>query len=113
MLVDLKMRWFRNSICSGRLAIFLLLDLKIVKEDFSELSVSLFALNHFVSWVMINLHLDLMSSAVLLWKNIVVSSAKSLVCPSGQHLCKSFINRIKKSGPRTEPWGTPQVIGRV
>ena len=84
-----------------------------MKEDFSEFNVSLFALNQLVNWVIIIVPLDLMSSMELLWKNIVVSSANSLVLPSGQQFGKSLINNIKNSGPSTEPWGTPHVIGRV
>ena len=74
-----------------------------MKEDLSELRVSLFALNQLVNWVIIVLPLVLMSSIELLWKNIVVSSAKSLVLPSGQQLGKSLINNIKNNGPSTEP----------
>ena len=85
-----------------------------MKEDFSEFNVSLFALNQLVNWVIIIVPFDdLMPSMELLWKNIVVSSAKSLVLPSGQQFGKSLINNIKNSGPSTEPWGTPHVIGRV
>ena len=105
--------WLRNSISFGMLGITFLLDLNIVKDDFSELRVSLFALNQLVSWVIIILPVDFMSSMELLWKNIVVSSANNLVLPSGQLLCRSFMNNIKKSGPSMEPWGTPQVIGKV
>ena len=90
-----------------------LLDLKIVKDDFSEFRVSLLALNQLVSCVIIILPFDLILSIELLWKNIVVSSAKSLVLPSGQQFGKSLINKIKNSGPSTEPCGTPQVIGSI
>ena len=41
-------------------------------------------------------------------KKMVVSSAKILTLPDGQHIGKSLINNRKSSGPRTEPWGTPQ-----
>ena len=40
-----------------------------------------------------------------------MSSAKSLTFPSGQHLYKSFMKSIKNKGPRTEPCGTPHVMG--
>ena len=42
----------------------------------------------------------------------MVSSAKSLTFPSGQHLYKSFMNSMKNKGPRTEPCGTQYVMGR-
>ena len=90
-----------------------MLDLKIVKDDLSALRVSLFALNQFVSCVIMILPLDIMSFMLLLWKKIVVSSAKSLVLPSGQQIGRSLIKRRKRSGPKTEPCGTPQDIGRV
>ena len=109
----LLISWFRNSILSGRLGIVFLLDLKIVKDDSSALRVSLFALNQFMSCIIMILPLDIMSFMLLLWKKIVVSSAKSLVLPSGQQIGRSLIKRRKRSGPKTEPCGTPQDIGRV
>ena len=90
-----------------------MLDLNIVKDDLSAMRVSLLALNQYVSCVIMIFPLDTISLMLLLWKKIVVSSAKSLVLPSGQHLGKSFIKRRKRRGPRTEPCGTPQDIGRV
>ena len=44
---------------------------------------------------------------------MVVSSAKILTLPEGQHIGKSLINNRKSSGPRTEPWGTPQDMDLV
>ena len=44
---------------------------------------------------------------------MVVSSAKILTLPEGQHVGKSLINNRKSSGPRTEPWGTPHDIDLV
>ena len=43
----------------------------------------------------------------------VVSSAKRIENRSSDALEKSFINTIKKRGPRIEPWGTPCVINFV
>ena len=83
----------------------------MVKVDLSAFNVSLFALSQFVNWVIIILPVLMISLILSLWKNIVVSSAKSLTLPSGQHLCRSLINNIKNRGPRTEPWGTPQEMG--
>ena len=84
-----------------------------MNDDFSELRVSLFALNQFVSWIIIVLLFILRSSIEFVWKNIVVSSAKSRVFPSVQHLCKSFMNKIKERGPSTEPFCTQHFIGWV
>ena len=39
----------------------------------------------------------------------VVSSAKRIENKMLDALEKSFINTIKKRGPRIEPWGTPRV----
>ena len=98
---------------SGRLRINFLLDLKIVKEDLSELRVNLLALNQVVNCNIMFFPLKFMSLMLLQWKNIVVSSAKSLTLPSGQQLGKSLINKRKNNGPRTEPWGTPWDIERI
>ena len=43
----------------------------------------------------------------------VVSSAKRIENQMLGALEKSFINTIKKSGPRIEPWGSPCVINFV
>ena len=43
----------------------------------------------------------------------VVSSAKRIENKMLDALEKSFINKIKKRGPRIEPWGTPCVINFV
>ena len=43
----------------------------------------------------------------------VVSSAKRIENEMLDALEKSFINTIKKRGPRREPWGTPCVINFV
>ena len=43
----------------------------------------------------------------------VVSSAKRIENKMLDALEKSFINTIKKRGPRIEPWGTPCVINFV
>ena len=43
----------------------------------------------------------------------VVSSAKRIENKRLDDLEKSFINTIKKRGPRIEPWGTQCVINSV
>ena len=89
------------------------MDLKIVKDDLSAFRVSLLALNHDVSWVIMILALLIMFSIVSLWKNMVVSSANILTLPDGQLIGRSLINKRKRSGPRTEPCGTPHDTDRV
>ena len=42
----------------------------------------------------------------------MVSSANSLTLPVEQHLGRSFMNKRKNRGPRTDPCGTPHDIGR-
>ena len=44
---------------------------------------------------------------------MVVSSAKILTLPEGQHAARSLMNNRKSSGPNTEPCGTPHVTERV
>ena len=111
LCVDLLIFWPRNSILSGKLWIIFLFDLKIVNEDLSAFRVNLLALSHVFSWVIIFLPVAIMSVILFLWKKIVVSSANSLTFPSGQHLYKSFMKSMKNKGPRTEPCGTPHVMG--
>ena len=94
-------------------SIILLGYLNIVKEDFSAFNVSLFVRNHALSAVIISLQASISSLIVLPCIKTFVSSAKILKLPWGQHFGRSFIKRIKKSGPRTDPWGTPQLIGLV
>ena len=43
----------------------------------------------------------------------MVSSANILTLPEGQHLGRSLIKSKKNKGPRTDPWGTPHVMGLV
>ena len=89
--------WPLNSMESGKLRINFLLDLKIVKEDLSELRVNLLALNQVVNCNIMFFPLKFMSLMLLQWKNIVVSSAKSLTLPSGQQLGKLLMNKRKRS----------------
>ena len=102
----LQISWLWNLILSGWLVMFFWLDLNIVNEDLSAFRVSLLALNQFVKWVIIIFVVETISFMLLLWKKIVVSSAKSLVFPSGQHFGKSLIKIRKRRGPSTDPWGT-------
>ena len=60
-----------------------------------------------ISSLLINLFKSLSHS------KMVVSSAKILTLPEGQHIGKSLINNRKSSGPRTESWGTSQNRGLV
>ena len=73
----------------------------------------MFAVNQFVSCVIIVFPVEITSSIEFVWKKMVVSSAKSLIFPLVQPLGRSFMNKRKKRGPRTDPCGTPQDIGRV
>ena len=45
--------------------------------------------------------------------NMVVSSANTIVLVLVNNLCKSLVYIIKRSGPITDPWGTPYVIVSV
>ena len=96
----------------GRL-ILLLGDLNMVKEDLSVFNVSLFARNHELREIIMFLQTLISSSILPPCTKTFVSSAKILKLPRWQQLGRSFIKRIKKSGPRTDPWGTPQLIGLV
>ena len=90
-----------------------LLDLKRVNDDLSAFRVNLFAVNQFVSWVIIAFPVEITSPIEFVWKKIVVSSAKSLTLPLVHPLGKSFMNNRKNRGPRTDPCGTPHDMGRV
>ena len=48
--------------------------------------------------------------AVLPTRKIVVSSAKRTVRPGGRTLGRSFMKSEKRVGPRTESFGTPEVV---
>ena len=90
---------------SGRLGIIFLLDLKIVKVDFSALRVILFAEDQVFSEIIINLPVEISSSILLHWKKALVSSAKILKLPMGQQFGRSLMNIKNNRGPRTDPWG--------
>ena len=62
--------------------------------------------------VMMCVPLDVISSLLLHLKKIVVSSAKIRKCPKLHALWRLFMYSMNSSGPRTEPWGTPQLICR-
>ena len=48
--------------------------------------------------------------AVLPTRKIIVSAAKRTVRPGGRTLGRSFMKSEKRVGPRTEPFGTPEVV---
>ena len=76
---------------------------------FLTFNVSLFALNQTADFSSSEFAIlkILVRSRPDTWK--VVSSAKSSVKKSVA-LGRSFMNNRKRSGPKTEPWGTPHLI---
>ena len=103
MWVDLFKSLFWNSIWSGRFRDLFPLDLKIVNDDLSVFNVNLLALNQDDNWFIMILAVSIMFSIDLLWKKMVVSSAKILTLPEGQHINKSLNNNRKSSGSSTKP----------
>ena len=75
----------------------------MVKEDLSVFNVSLFDRNHKLSEVIMLLQAMISSSILSPCTKTFVSSAKILTLPREQKLGRSFIKRIKKRGPRTDP----------
>ncbi|CAL4060695.1 unnamed protein product, partial [Meganyctiphanes norvegica] len=93
----------RNLIWVGKSGIFFLGDLNIIKEDLSILRERLLLENQEFNSSIIFSPVLIISWILLAWKNILVSSAKILTLPRGQQFGRSFMNNMKKSGPRTEP----------
>jgi hypothetical protein len=90
--------------------LLLCLFLKIMKLVLSMFKDNLFNLNQleilFIS-SLIRVSRDMGSLCV---KIIFVSSAKIIKCELVEHWGRSLMYNKKRSGPRTEPWGTPQVM---
>ena len=107
---DLVISESLNLILSGRLFSFDLVDLKMINEDFFAFKVSLFAINHLFICSMMTWPLLEISSAFLALNNTLVSSANILVLPEGQQFGMSLMYIRNNRGPRTDPWGTPQVM---
>ena len=78
--------------------------------SFFTLRESLFAVNQSVSLDNSLFNLFSRCSQLLSEAIKLVSSAKSINLRILEQLCISFIDIINKSGPRMDPWGTPQVI---
>ena len=94
-----------NITCLGS---FLWIGRKITKFDLSIFNESLFAhsqLKTFSSSELIKLSSMFMS---LCWKDKFASSAKRWKSRSFEQLWKSLTYIKNKSGPSTDPWGTPQ-----
>ena len=88
-------------------------DLNIINLVFSVFKESLFALNH---WNIEAISLLVFSSndvAVLSWKIRFVSSANSIAFELLVIDEISLIYNRKSNGPNMDPWGTPQVIGKL
>ena len=83
------------------------LELIIIDWNLSEFTIILFVLNQFtvVSHSLRNISES--SGKSLLPTYIVLSSAKFASSASLIKKNKSFIKRLKRIGPRMDPWGTP------
>ena len=74
-------------------------------------NVKRFAVNHLSRFSIIALISFLKSAILEQAKYTAVSSANILILIfSLEQFTRSFIYKMNKRGPRTEPWGTPQFI---
>ena len=74
---------------------------------------SLFALNHLKTLFSSKLAVWKSSFMLLCEKNRFVSSANIMGSNILDTLHKSFTYIMKRSGPKIDPWGTPQIISRL
>ena len=79
----------------------------------SDVTYRVFAINHLFIFKISTFPFSSKSGKVLEVKNKLVSSANILIFPPGTELGISFMNIRNKSGPNTEPWGTPHVTGKL
>ena len=91
------------------LVIFLFLGLNDTISVLLAFSDGLFALTQ--STVNFNMLICLLIFlSDLAMRSRFVSSAKSCTELNSTALCKSLINKIKRRGPRTDPWSTPYLM---
>ena len=82
----------------------------ILKKDFEQFKVSLLHKNQFCNFLEDVFDCLIIRLCIfLLCIKTPVSSAYSLMLMAFADLTMSFIYRIKNNGPKTEPWGTPQL----
>ena len=103
MFVPLLIMVFPCPIVSGKLFVLFLFDLNMMKDVFSTFRVSLFAVNHFLTFLIIFSAFSISDSRLMLWQNIPVSSANILNKPSLQEFAKSFMYIMNNNGPNTDP----------
>ena len=92
------------------LVIFLFLGLNNTISVLLAFSDSLFALTQSTVNFKSQLICLLIFLSDLAMRSRFVSSAKSCTEVNSTALCKSLINKIKRRGPRTDPWGTPYLM---
>ena len=90
---------------------FFCLDQKMTNSVFFFFTLSeiLFAFNQLTRYLKSALTCLFSFLIELLWRNILVCSAKWWTLQNFIAWLRSFIYK-KKRGPRTDPWGTPQII---
>ena len=84
-----------------------------MKCDFETFKVSLFSVSHVVIFSNSEFRISIADSMLYPSIKTLVSSANEIENISFETLLRSLIYIMNKSGPRTEPWGTPQVITLV
>ena len=81
-----------------------------MKCDFDTFKVSLFSVSHVDIFVNSEFRILMVDSMLSPSMKILVSSANKIENILFETFLRSLIYNINKSGPSTEPWGTPHVI---
>ena len=84
------------------------LRLKDITEHLEEFNCSLFRKHHIFKFSKLDCKF-IASSIQSTVRKILVSSAYIKISQSRDN-GKSLINKTKISGPKTEPWGTPELV---
>ena len=83
------------------------LELMIIDSNLSGFTIMLSVLNQYIVVSHSSYKISKISVKSLLPTYIVLSSAKFASSASLMKKNKSFIKRLKRIGPRIDPWGTP------
>ena len=94
-------------------SVLILARWKSMKCDFETFKVSLFSVSHVDIFYNSEFRISIADTMLSPSIKTLVSSANKIGNISFETLLRSLIYIMNKSGPSTEPWGTPQVITLV